>query len=200
MLTLHDLSFSRGDKAVIKSLTYTFKSTGIIVISGPSGIGKTTLLHLLAGLLKPSGGSVEGHYRKVAVAFQEPRLLNWLNAKENINFVLPKDNQGSNIASELLAAFDLSAKENSLPSALSGGEKQRLSLARALAVKADLLLLDEPFSALDEALKARTAAVIKAANKEGLTIVVSHDKEAARLLDAEVLSLDSTPITTLKAL
>ena len=198
MLTLHDLSFSYGDKPVIKGLTHTLQN-GIIVLEGPSGIGKTTLLHLLAGVLLPSSGSIENRYRKTAVAFQEPRLLNWLNTKENINFVLSKNNQSSNIASELLAALGLSALENSLPTALSGGEKQRLSLARALAVKPDLLLLDEPFSALDETLKERVAAVIKASNQEGLTIVVSHDKEVARLLNATVLSVESTPITALKA-
>ena len=199
MLTLRDLSFSYEDKPVIKGLTHTFEN-GIFVLEGPSGIGKTTLLHLLLGLLKPSGGSIENHHQKTAVAFQEPRLLNWLSAKENINFVLSKDNQGSNIADELLATFDLSAQKNSLPTALSGGEKQRLSLARALAAKADLLLLDEPFTALDEALKKRAAAAIKAANKDGLTIVISHDKEAAKLLDAKVLLVEGTPVTVLKSL
>ena len=199
MLKIHDLSFAYADKIVIQHLSYTFPKKGIVALMGPSGVGKTTLLHLLSGVLAPTGGEVISDHRKMAVAFQEPRLLNWLNSEENINFVLSKDKLSFKEVDALLEKFALSAHKKSLPQALSGGERQRLSLARALSVGADLLLLDEPFSALDEALAKRLAKTVQNANKEGLTIVVTHNESHAAWLGAEVLRIDTCPITTLKA-
>ena len=117
---------------------------------------------------------------------------------ENINFVLSNSNFSSDVATEWLERLGLSARKNSLPTALSGGEQQRLSLARALAAGADLLLLDEPFSALDATLAKHTAELVKNANSEGLTIIVTHDRTHAEWLDAEVLYLNASPLTTLK--
>lgn len=200
MLTLTNLSFSYGDKAVIDHLSFTFPTRGIVALMGPSGVGKTTLLHLAAGLLKPTHGEVTSTYRKTAVSFQEPRLLNWFNSLQNIKFVLFKDKSSENVAIRLLDELGLSSHRQSLPTALSGGEKQRLSLARALAVKADLLLLDEPFAGLDETLCERVARLIKAANPEGLTVVITHDAKHAQWLDADVLSTgNGAPITLLKS-
>lgn len=198
MLKLTNLCFTYADKGVIENLNFTFPEKGIVALMGPSGIGKTTLLKLLAGVLNPTGGEVTCTYRKTAMAFQESRLLKWFNSKENINFVLSENNFSPNTATEWLERFGLSAHENSLPTALSGGEQQRLSLARALAVGADLLLLDEPFSALDEALAKRAAALIKNTNSEGLTIIVTHDRTHAEWLGAQVLYLNGSPVTTLK--
>ncbi|MBQ9802205.1 MAG: ATP-binding cassette domain-containing protein [Clostridia bacterium] len=199
MLTLTDLSFSYGDKTVIDHLSFTFPTRGIVALMGPSGVGKTTLLHLTAGLLKPTHGEVTSTYRKTAVSFQEPRLLNWFNSLDNIKFVLSKDRSSEETALRLLDELGLSAHAKSLPTALSGGEKQRLSLARALAVGADLLLLDEPFAGLDEALCVRAARLIQAANPEGLTVVITHDAKHAQRLEADVLFAgNGAPITHLK--
>lgn len=197
MIELSNVSFSYGEKEILKDLSYTFPDKGVFAVMGESGEGKTTLLRLLCGLEKPSAGKIESTYTKAAVSFQEPRLLPWLNCKNNINFVLPKEKIGLNVANDLLRQFELSKQENSLPSALSGGMKQRLSLARALATDADLLLLDEPFSALDAALKARIAPLIKNANPDGLTILVTHDVKDAELLGAKVLILKGGTISPL---
>ena len=176
-------------RTVIKALSLTLKDGGITLISGPSGVGKTTLLRLLAGLASPDSGSITHDAKKIAVAFQEPRLIPWLTCRENINFVLSSVDNGREMIDELLTALDLKAHENDLSTTLSGGEKQRLSLARALAADADLLLLDEPFTGLDEALKIRVAALIKAAKPRVHTLVISHDKQDAELLGATHFSM-----------
>ena len=198
MIELKNLSFSYGEKSVLKELNHTFPDKGIFAVMGGSGEGKTTLLRLLCGLEKPQSGEIESTYKKISVAFQEPRLLPWMTAENNLNFVLPKEKAASKTAQELLRDFELEACAEMLPHELSGGMKQRLSLARALAMEADLLLLDEPFSALDAALKARVAPLVKNANKEGLTIVITHDKRDAALLGAKVLTLKSDTISFLE--
>lgn len=195
MIKLKKLSFSYCEKKVLKDLNYTFPDKGVFAIMGESGEGKTTLLRLLAGLENPSAGEIDSTHRKVAFAFQEPRLLPWLNCENNIKFVLSKEKQSSNISATLLRDFELEEYAKALPSALSGGMKQRLSLARALATRADLLLLDEPFSALDAALKERIAALVKTANPDGLTVIVTHDIRDAELLGATVLHLTSNSLS-----
>ena len=194
MIKLHNVCFSYGEVQVLKDLNYTFPDSGIFAIMGASGVGKSTLLRVLCGLEKPTAGTVESTHRKVAFAFQEPRLLPWLNCEENINFVLNDKKQDFDITQTLLRDLALEAYAKSLPNALSGGMKQRLSLARALAVGADLLLLDEPFSALDNSLKERVAPLIQAANPSGLTLVVTHDRRDAALLGATVLELTSSSL------
>ena len=197
MIKLNDLCFSYDGKAILQHLTHSFSETGIIALMGPSGEGKTTLLRLLCGLEKPQSGSVEVAHRKIAYAFQEPRLISWLNCEDNIKFVLPKEKQGLDFIHGLLRDFELEDAAKLMPNALSGGMKQRLSLCRALATGADLLLLDEPFSALDAALKARIAPLVRAANPHGLTLVVTHDPADAALLGAAVLELVSDPVSRL---
>lgn len=197
MIELKDLSFSYNEKEVLKGLCHIFPDSGILAIMGESGEGKTTLLRLLSGLERPTQGSIVHTHSKVAVAFQEPRLIPWLNCRENLNFVLSKEAKETNIVTKLLREFELEDSEKKLPNELSGGMKQRLSLARALAADADLLLLDEPFSALDAARKERIAALIKSANPNGLTIVVTHDRHDAALLGAKVLTLKAAPISVL---
>ena len=197
MIELKDLSFSYGEKEVLKNLSYTFPDRGIFAVMGESGEGKTTLLRLLATLEKPCGGEITSTHKSVAVAFQEPRLLPWLNAENNLKFVLSKKKIASGTAQSLLRELELEDCAAMLPHELSGGMKQRLSLARALAADADLLLLDEPFSALDAALKERVAELVKNANKDGLTIVITHDKGDAELLGAKILTLKNEAVTTL---
>ena len=197
MLQLLNVTRRFGEKTVLKDLTHTFPERGVVALMGPSGCGKTTLLRLLAGLDRPDGGEIRSDYTKSAVAFQEPRLLPWLNCIDNVNIVLPKDNLSPETTKELFALLELSAVENALPDALSGGMRQRVSLARALAFGGDLLLLDEPFSALDEALKARIAPLVRAANPDGLTVLITHNPADAALLGATVLHMIGDPVRAL---
>ena len=191
MLELKNLSFSYKTHPVIRDLSFQFPESGIATLMGASGEGKTTLLRLICGLEKPQSGSIRATHQKLAYAFQEPRLIPWMTCAENVAFVLPTQELSSVNVSQLLRDMELEEFENAYPSALSGGMKQRLSLCRALAANADLLLLDEPFSGLDAALKKRLAPRIKAANPHGLTLIVTHDERDAELLGASILTLSS---------
>ena len=196
MLKLLELTKKYGEKTVIDRLTHTFPASGAVALMGPSGCGKTTLLRLIAGLEKPDGGTVEKDLR-LSYAFQEPRLVPTLTCRENVTLVLPKDRDPA-AADDLLTAFELGDAACQLPAALSGGMRQRVSLARALAYGGDVLLLDEPFSALDEALKARVAAVIRERTKNALLLMVTHDEGDAALLGATVLHCTGTPFGKLQ--
>lgn len=198
MLTLDAITRRYGDKTVIENLSFTFPEKGVFALLGPSGCGKTTLLRLLAGLDAPDGGSIQTDHQKIAVAFQEPRLFPWLNCEDNINIVLAKENKCCNIAKEWLELFELAEVAKERPDALSGGMQQRLSLARALAYGGDLVLLDEPFAALDTALKERLAPRIREACRDALLIFVTHDLADAALLGATPLTAEGTPLSALK--
>ena len=199
MIVMQDIFRRFEEKTVIQNLSHTFPDKGIFALMGPSGCGKTTLLRLLAGLDEPDAGCIAGRPEKIAMAFQEPRLLSWLNSEDNVKLVLPKDNKGSELTTHWMHVFELDETAKSYPNELSGGMKQRLSLARAMAFGGNLILLDEPFSALDEALKARIAPAIRAACKNALTILVTHNREDADLLGAEVLVCSGDPLTALTA-
>lgn len=196
MLTIRDLSFAYGEKQVIQGLSHTFPDKGVFALMGPSGCGKTTLLRLLSGLEKPQGGTMDLP-TDLAVAFQEPRLLPWLNCEENLKLVLLKNDNAPQIIDKWLQAFELKEVARQYPSELSGGMRQRLSLARALCVKSDLLLLDEPFSALDRELKERLAPILREAIRDKLTLMVTHDAADAALLGATVLQCEGTPLKAL---
>lgn len=199
MITLTDVTRRFGDKIVLSELSHTFPDKGVFALMGPSGSGKTTLLRLLAGLDQPDGGNITSTHQRVAFAFQEHRLLPWLNCEDNLKLVLPKDNISLYLAKKWLDVLELSEVAELYPRALSGGMKQRLSLARALCYGGDLLLMDEPFSALDQELKKRIAPQIKEAIKDRLAVLVTHDPADAELLGATVLHCEGDPIHQLKA-
>ena len=154
-ILISDLSFSYGEKAVFRSFSQTFKGPGVYLLTGPSGCGKTTLLRLIAGLEKPSGGTVSVS-DPCAFAFQEYRLFPRMTVLQNVTSVRdPKDKAESaeNVRSalELLSSLGLTREEcESTPDALSGGMKQRVSLARALFSPHPIKLLDEVTKELDQ--------------------------------------------------
>ncbi len=194
MLEFSDLSFSYGKKQVVSHLSFRFPEKGIVALSGPSGCGKTTLFRLIAGLEKPSGGKVLTDAEKISVVFQEPRLLPFFSVEKNVELVLKDDPAREEKTLKALSDAELSDARDILPGALSGGMKQRAALARALAFDGDLFLLDEPFSALDDALKARLFPRIKALAEGRLVLLVTHDKEDAVRLGAKVLYLTGSPV------
>ena len=124
-------------------------------------------------------------------------MLPWLSCEDNVKLVLSKRQDAAETTAKWLASLELSDAAGQLPSELSGGMKQRLSLARALAYGGDLFLFDEPFSALDPDLRARIAPLIKEATKDALLIFVTHDERDAELLGATVLECSGVPLSFL---
>ena len=175
MIELKHVTCAYGEKTPIRDLTLALPDAGVIGVFGASGSGKTTLLRLLAGRIQPASGTVEGLYgKRVSMVFQEDRLLPWRTALENVALV--RDGS-SGEAMRLLDAMELSAEAGKLPVALSGGMQRRVALARALNFGGDMLLLDEPFKGLDEALRARVSGPIPLpTEKEVVTILRSPHK------------------------
>lgn len=185
MLELKDVSLSFGALEVLRGASLTLEQGERIAITGPSGCGKTSLLHVIAGLLHPDSGHVRNRAARTACVFQEPRLLPWLSAVENVSIVIPHGTQGQD-ALMLLKKLGLADSAEKHPCELSGGMQQRAALARALAYAPDLLLLDEPFRALDAASK---ALAIDAVNERAdcAVILVTHSPEEADALGCRII-------------
>lgn len=185
MLELKDVSLSFGALEVLRGASLTLWQGERIAITGPSGCGKTSLLHVIAGLLHPDSGLVRNRAARTACVFQEPRLLPWLSAEENVSIVMPHGTQGQD-ALMLLKELGLADSAEKHPCELSGGMQQRAALARALAYAPDLLLLDEPFRALDAASK---ALAIDAVNERAdcAVILVTHSPEEADALGCRII-------------
>lgn len=169
--------YGKRDSAqtVLESFSLTLESGTKTVITGTSGIGKTTILRIAAGLEKPDSGEFFSDER-VAVMFQEPRLLPWKTALENVAAVLPKGQKS--LADKYISAVGLEEAKNKFPHELSGGMAQRVALARLLAfAEADnssCLLLDEPFSALDDNTATKMLDLIKNFATDKTVLLVAH--------------------------
>ena len=157
---------------------------------GPSGCGKTTLLRVALGLQHPDAGSVSNRFACPASVFQEPRLLPWRTALENVNLVLSDGPGTREEARGWLERLELGDAAELYPTELSGGMQQRVSLARALAAGPDLLVLDEPFKGLDEALRTRMTALISQALPEAAILLATHSEAEAEALGCRVLRYD----------
>ncbi len=182
------LSVSYEGRRIIEDLSLSLPQTGVFSLFGPSGCGKTTLFHAVAGLVRPEGGSIAGA-DGVSCVFQEYRLFPWLTARGNIEAVLKKGES----ADPWLSRMRLSDAAEQLPSQLSGGMCQRVSIARALAYPSDVLLLDEPFSGLDEQLREEIGGMIRREGERRLVLLITHDRQEAALAD-EILFFDGPPL------
>jgi NitT/TauT family transport system ATP-binding protein len=169
----------------------------VVALIGPSGCGKTTILHLVAGMLSPSAGSVTDRGAPIAglspervLVFQEGALFPWLTVAENIGFGPRVQGASTAHVPALIAALGLSGAEGRYPRELSGGMRQRVALARALAVSPRVLLLDEPFGALDALSRERLQDVLEDVwmRERKTMILVTHSvEEAVRLADRVVV-------------
>jgi len=172
-MNIENLTVSFGETKVLDKLSIHTEATGLYMITGSSGCGKTTLLRAILGLL-PYEGDIENH-GQLSALFQEPRLFDHLTALENVTVVMPTPDK--NQAAELLNTLGLTDCHDFYPAELSGGMKQRVSLARALCYPFDTLLLDEPFSGLDSGNKSVIIPLLLSLAKEKLIIIVTHNTE-----------------------
>lgn len=208
MLELNQINKSFDGKLVLDEISLSIQTGEIISILGSSGSGKTTLLNIILGILKQDSGQLIFNGKDITkssledrnfnIVFQDYALFPHLNAKENITYGL-KNNKGVTDKKELeeiIALFDLKPHLNKKIAELSGGQKQRVALARTIVMKPEVLLLDEPLSALDSVIKESIKNLIKEISSRYnlTTIMVTHDPEEALTLSDRILLLNQGKI------
>ena len=200
-LIVKDVSHSFGFSDILKDINFKLEKGKVLSIVGPSGGGKTTLLHLCAHLLDLEEGQIKNSFKSSSYAFQEARLLPWKNVIDNISLGLKangiKKEERERQSKEIALEFGLDEEDfEKFPKDLSGGMKQRVSFARAMVTKPSLLFLDEPFSALDIGLKKELQnMLIKTIERENLSVLfITHDLMEAIKLSDEVLLLKAEPV------
>lgn len=217
MLRLESInkSFKSGNNnemSVLKDVSLAFPNTGLFVILGPSGSGKTTLLSLIGGLDDPDTGSIffndveinkldekkRDEYRQnlVSFVFQDHNLIDYLNLKDN---AVLKSNSSNEEVTALLEKLNIASLENKKPETLSGGEKQRCAIARALLSNSQVLLCDEPTASLDHKNAETILEILKEVGKTKLVIAVSHDEKLCRKYTENIITFDDGKVIQEKA-
>jgi NitT/TauT family transport system ATP-binding protein len=198
-LEIDGISKAFGEQPIFSSFSASFEENAVTILLGPSGCGKTSLLRMIAGLLPPDSGTIRGmDPASLSFVFQEPRLVPWLSVEDNVALAVRdslKPLAARERALKFLGLVGLGDFARRKPRILSGGMRQRASLARAFCRPAALLLMDEPFQSLD--LKLRLSLMdefVKLWQEEPKTVVfVTHDIQEALYLGDEVLVLGGSP-------
>ena len=201
MLRVRELSLAYGDTPVLERASLTVETGQFVSLVGPSGSGKSTLLRAIMRLQQPSAGSIETDYgpQEIGMLFQDDALLPWRRAIQNVALGLrfrgtPAE-EASSIASGWLRRLGLTGLGNRYPRELSGGQRNRVALAQVLAMKPRLLLMDEPFAALDAIVRARVSQdLMTLVESAGIGVLfVTHDLEEALALSDKVYLLSHGP-------
>ena len=189
VIEIKNLSKSYGETAVLDNVNLTLDSARPICIMGQSGRGKTTLFNILLGLLKADSGEIKGSENsRFSAVFQEDRLCEQLSAIMNIAIVL--DNPDKKELTDKLLKMGLTEDEIHRPvSQLSGGQKRRVAILRALVSDSDAVLMDEPFKGLDEDTRKIVIQQVKQNLGTRLLMVITHNEEDAQLLGADIIEL-----------
>lgn len=207
ILEIKNLSHSYGEtNQIIQNINLEIEKSDRVAILGPSGCGKSTLLRLIAGLEKPNLGqiTIDGtvvstekfvvppEKRKIGLVVQEKALFPHLSVYDNISFGIKKNIDKKTITDDLLELLKIDSLKNKYPHEISGGEQQRVALARSLAPNPKLLMLDEPFSALDKDLKGVLYEEISQVFLErGSTILlVTHDSQEAEIMTKKQMKME----------
>ena len=209
LIRVEDVSYNIDKIRIIEDASFAVQRNDFISIIGPSGCGKSTLLRIIAGLIQPSHGRVAymgqriaKPRREISFVFQDFGLLPWLTNIENVKIGLSaldiSEEEKTYRASALLSKFKLDGFENSYPNILSGGMKQRVGIARAVAAGPTVLLMDEPFSALDEltanTLRADITYMLRSKDiPVGAVIMVTHNVEEAVELSDKIVVMSNKP-------
>jgi NitT/TauT family transport system ATP-binding protein len=203
-LKLENISKSYPDRLILDRFSLEFKPGSITCLFGPSGCGKTTLLKLMSGLSTVDSGSVSGFAEeKISFIFQETRILPWKTVLENVMFPLVDKfsrKQATDIARKFIRLVGLEKEEEFFPYQLSGGMKQRVSIARAFAFPGTLVLMDEAFQNLDIKLKNSILdAFLNIWKEDGRTVIfVTHDIEEAIKLGQQIIFLNNSPLQIIR--
>ncbi len=195
-IVVRDVTFAYapGSSPILRHFSAHIPLAGVTAFMGPSGCGKSTFLRLLLGLESPDAGTITGlDGLRPAVVFQEDRLLPWYTALENILVVLPsaaEQREKEACARGLLQALGIAEAAGQNVSALSGGQRRRVALARALAVEPTLLVLDEPFKGLDAAAKGQAIDLIKQYGDMAV-VLATHDVDDVAAFHAKLYKMDN---------
>jgi len=210
LLSVNSVEFRYSGKkdevTALREISFTMETGDFLCVLGPSGCGKSTLLKLIAGFLKPTEGDIRMGHRPIqgpdwhrGVVFQAPTLYSWLNVQENIAFGLkmrkfPKDKIHT-VTQRYIELVGLSGFEKKKPYELSGGMKQRVSLARVLVNQPEILLMDEPLGALDALTRQNMQALVRRIWREtgNTVLLITHDVDEALALGTRIMILSSRP-------
>ena len=188
-ISIHNISFSYNDKDVFKDFSATFTEGETTTIMSPSGKGKTTLLYLISGLLTPENGDISYSIPspKFSMVFQDDRLIEASSITNNIKLINP--NLNKNDISLCLEALGLYGYDNKRVKHLSGGEKRRVAIARAILADFDILLMDEPFTGLDDDTKEIVIQYIKERTAGKTVLLVTHNKTEAQKFGNSIITI-----------
>jgi len=182
-LSIRSLSKSFDGKTVLDNFSCDLPEQGVVAVMGRSGIGKSTLINLLLGLVKPDSGEITAsHGLRFSVVFQEDRLIEHLSARDNLLLTTARTQRDIDAA---LSALSLNPEEISPVKTFSGGMKRRVSFARGVLYPADVLLLDEPYRGLDPETRMQAIELVRREWAGRLIILITHDEEEARLMGAQ---------------
>lgn len=190
MISLHGVTKRFGDEVVLDGFDLDLPDGSATALMGPNGVGKTTLARLLLGLIPPDAGTIRGlSGRRRAAVFQEDRLCEQLSAVGNVRLVLDRGVRASVVADEL-RGVGLDAESLTKPVRdLSGGQRRKVAIVRALMAEADLLVLDEPFKGLDADAKTVLMSLVRERRDHTTMLLITHDPAEAEWFGARVVEL-----------
>ncbi|MFB0919096.1 MAG: ATP-binding cassette domain-containing protein [Clostridiaceae bacterium] len=199
------MSKAFGEKVILQDTDFSVEPGEVAILTGPSGIGKTTLIRCLSGLEKWDAGEMVGEKPNIGMVFQSFNLFPHLNARENIMLPLTKvkkvpEEEAKRLADEILEELEMSAEAELYEFQLSGGQRQRVAIARAVAMNPDYLCFDEPTSALDSKLRDSVGEMIRKLsedNKMGI-IIISHDREFSEKFSDSLYVLEDYKLKKIK--
>lgn len=188
MIKIENLSKKYGENIVFENVSFFFKENSITAVMGKSGSGKTTLLRIIMGLEEYTGNSEGLKYKKIGAVFQEDRLCENLSAITNVSMVCKKGTATKKIKEEL-ESIGLKGNTVKPVKELSGGMKRRVAIVRSIMAEPDIIVFDEPFKGLDIETREEVISYLREKLENRTVIIVTHDIEEARALNAEIINI-----------